>query len=153
LSTTHAVPTYTDLRQIKGLGPRKAEAIQETLESVEDLSKVTKTDLADIQGVSEALAEQVIRLVRGQSVAPAKRAPRKRTRKATARKASTATTNGSEPSNLATDESRSITLTAGFLRKAANQLAEEGNQLEAQRLRNSVSDLLDHDVVPFSRIS
>lgn len=122
-----------DLRQIKGLGPAKIELIEQTLNAHDDPSQVTATQLAEIQGVSERLAKQVVKVVRGQS--PTTQPRRKRR----------ATSNGS--SNAGT-----ITLTAGFIRKAVRQMMADGDEREARKMLAAVSDLLDDEPVPQNRI-
>lgn len=123
--------TTEDLRQIKGLGPAKVELIQQALESFDDPSQVTAAQLTEIQGVSERLARQVISVVRGEK-------PEAKRRRRNAN-----TNGGPEP----------ITLTAGFIRKAARQMLADGDTAEARKMFSAVSDLLDDEPVPHDRIS
>lgn len=123
--------TTEDLRQIKGLGPAKVELIQQTLESLDDPSQVTAKQLAEIQGVSERLAKQVVGLMRGDEP-----------KTATRRRRRAASNGGPKP----------IKLTAGFIRKAARQMLADGDETEARKMLNAVSDLLDDETVPRDRL-
>lgn len=149
MATTKDVPATEDLVQIKGLGPSKAKLLQEALEAYDDPTQATATELAEIDGVSEQLAKQVIKVVKGGTpTAPPKKATRKKAaRKKAARKpaarASATTSNGHS----------TLTLTAGQVRRLARALDEAGEKTEAKRLRSGVADLLDEEPIPSSRIS
>lgn len=129
-----------ELRQIKGLGPKKAELIASTLSD-----ETTIEDLRAIKGVSDNLAKQVIELrdAGGEPVKSAKRT-RKSAAKATASKSTARASNGVSNGR--------IILTAGTLRKVARAI--ETTELdEATRIRNSVADLLDTETVPAERFA
>ena len=149
--------TTEDLRGIKGLGPRKAEIIRQTLESNE---AVTAKDLAEIQGVSDRLAKEVVRLVKGDSAKTTAKATKttasKATAKATRKKATRKkASNGSKytPGNKFVEQTEAIQLTAGFVRKAARQMIEEGRLNEAKQWLSAVMDLMDDENVPHDRLS
>lgn len=144
--------TTEDLRNIKGLGPRKAEIIRQVIADSDD---VTAKQLAEIQGVSDRLAKQVVALVQGKPLPKEptrKKATRKTVKKATAKKSS----NGSsryKPGNKFVEQAEAIQLTAGFVRKAGKQMIEEGRLNEAKQWLGAVMDLMDDELVPQDRLS
>lgn len=130
-----------ELRQVKGLGPKKAEVIASILND-----ETSVEDLRALKGVSDNLAKQVIDL-RDSGGEPVK--PVKRTRKRTAKK----TTSGKATARATRVSSNGhISLTAGTLRKTARAI-EGSEPEEAKRLRNAVADLLDAEPVPQDRFA
>lgn len=135
-----------ELRQIKGLGPKKAEIIASMLKEA-----TTVEDLQAVRGVSETLASQVIALRDGEQVVEPKPEPKKATRKRTTKKVT-----GKATAQPTRKNGRGITLDAGTLRRMARSLSESENpadQAEANRVQHAVADLLDDEPVPASRFA
>lgn len=123
--------TGEDLAKIKGLGAKKAEAIEQALAS----GSKTAEELAALPGVSERLAAEVVKLVGDPSgYTPEAPTPRKKaTRKAPKREVAT---NGAAKK-----------VTADDVRAFARQAEEVGFSALAKDLREQVAPLLGSEVV------
>lgn len=135
--------TVKDLRQIKGLGPRKAQVIKEHLDARPDV-EVTADDLASIQGVSPRMAKQVVKLVKAGSTETEKEAAIKpgSTRKAKAK---------TNKTKKATTTNGHIDVKAGEVRIFARQAEEFGFSTLANELRTIAASKLDNETVSVPR--
>lgn len=134
----------SDLRQIKGLGPKKANIIASLLKGTEDPTTLTEEDLGRVKGISPHLAEEVISLVQseGEPLKPVKKATRKKATKRTP-EAAVAQRSGNGR----------ITLKAGLIRRVAREYDAVGDTAEAAKLRSIAADLLDDEPVPHDRFA
>lgn len=139
--------TLEELRQIKGLGPSKAQKIADQLSAFDDPAKATTEDLAMIQGVSERIAKEVLTLVNGGEVTQEAKTPRR-----TRRKSKPRTTTGNGKAKWS-NTPEPIKMTAGFVRKAARAAVEEGREEEGRAWAMAVYDLLDNELVPHDRMA
>lgn len=140
--------TVKDLRQIKGLGPRKAQVIKDHLDARPD-NEVTVEDLASIQGVSPRMAKAVVKLVKGKDTEPTeKEAPIKpgSTRAKTNKTKKSTKTNGSK-----TATNGHIDVKAGDVRVFARQAEEFGFESLANELRSLAAAKLDNESVSVPR--
>lgn len=128
--------TSDDLSKVKGLGAKKAEAIEKALEG----GAKTVEELAAIQGVSARIAGEVLKLAKDpDKYEPEAPTPRKvAAKKATAKAAPT-------PAPASNGSAKKVS--ADDVRKFARQAEDIGFTTFAATLRSQVAPLLGDELV------
>lgn len=127
--------TVEDLRQVKGLGPSKAQAVKDFLDSLANPAEADVSALSDIQGISNRMAKQIIHVTKGESLEDEPKTKKATTkRRTTKRRTSRSSSNGHSK-------------TARDVRVFARLAEEQGFGEVAATLRNAVSAKLDDEKV------
>lgn len=127
--------TVKDLRQVKGLGPNKAQVVKDFLDSLDTPTEADESALASLQGISPRMAKEIIQVTKGEAVEASK--PKRKSRKT---KTKTKAKARSAPSNGHAKTARDVRV---FARLAEDQ----GFGDVAATLRNAVSAKLDDEKV------
>lgn len=142
--------TTEDLTKVKSLGPGKARTVHSVISNADDPAKLATEDFVSISGISQGMAEEIVKVIqdpdayepqpptprRSRKATATKRAP-KRAAKRAAKKAPSKTTTSNGHSEVK----------AGEIRKFARDAERLGLTDIATDLRGRVSALLDSETV------
>lgn len=146
--------TTEDLTKVKSLGPGKARTVHSVISNADDPAKLATEDFVSISGISQGMAEEIVKVIQDPDAYEPQPPTPRRSRKATATKRATkrapkrAAKRAAKkaPSKTTTSNGHSE-VKAGEIRKFARDAERLGLTDIATDLRGRVSALLDGETV------